>query len=222
MTIVKICGILTFEDGLAAAEAGADLIGLNFYRKSPRFVDAGAAAEIVGDMRAQLGTDCPIFVGLFVNETVGLISRTMEQVGFKSAQLSGDESPEMLRELYGTAYKSIRPRTPAEASSEAALFSADGPQDPRLPSLLVDAYHPALYGGTGESASADVFAAAIAPRVMLAGGLTPENVGERVAQLRPWGVDVASGVEHDGQPGRKDAAKMRAFVSAVKGNNDGR
>lgn len=217
MTVVKICGILTLEDGLAAARAGADLIGLNFYRKSPRFVDEETAAAIASGMRAQLGAGCPVFVGLFVNETVGVISRTMEQVGFTWVQLSGDESPEMLRELRGTAYKSIRPRTPAEAADEAALFGPGGPQDSRLPSLLVDAYHPALYGGTGASAPADVFAAAAAPRVMLAGGLTPDNVAERVAQLQPWGVDVASGVEAEGQPGRKDAAKMRAFVDAAKG-----
>ncbi len=217
MTAVKICGIITLDDGLAAAEAGADLIGLNFYRKSPRFVKADTAAAIASGMRAKLGANCPVLVGLFVNEAVGVISRRMEQVGFKWVQLSGDESPELMRELHGTAYKGIHPRTPAEAAEDAALFGKFGPQDERLPSLLVDAYHPALYGGTGESTSADVFAAAIAPRMMLAGGLTPENVAERVALLNPWGVDVASGVEVEGLIGRKDAAKMHAFVDAAKG-----
>jgi phosphoribosylanthranilate isomerase len=218
MTVIKVCGIMTLEDGLAAADAGADLIGLNFYRKSPRFVERDVAALIAAAMREQLGVACPIFVGLFVNEAVGMISRTMEQVGFRAVQLSGDESPEMLRELRGTAYKGIRPRTPAEAAADAALFAPFGPEDRRLPSLLVDAYHPSLYGGTGESAAADVFAAAAAPRVMLAGGLTPANVANRVVALKPWGVDVASGVEVEGQPGRKDAAKMRAFVQAVRGD----
>jgi phosphoribosylanthranilate isomerase len=216
MTVVKICGIVTLEDGLAAADAGADLLGLNFYRKSPRFVEVDVAAVITAAMREKLGAACPLFVGLFVNEAVGTISRTMETVGFRWVQLSGDESPDMLRELRGTAYKGIRPRKPAEAAEDAALFAAFGPQDVRVPSLLVDAYHPALYGGTGESASAEVISAAAAPRVMLAGGLTPANVAERVAALKPWGVDVASGVEVQGQPGRKDAAKMRAFVRAAK------
>ncbi|HYO87606.1 MAG TPA: phosphoribosylanthranilate isomerase, partial [Candidatus Limnocylindrales bacterium] len=181
MVAVKICGIVTLDDALAAAEAGADLLGLNFYRKSPRFVEPETAAAIAKGLRAELGADCPLLVGLFVNEAVGVISRTMEQVGFKVAQLSGDESPELLRELRGTAYKGIRPRTPAEAAEDAALFGALGPADDHLPSLLVDAYHPALYGGTGESASADVFATAVALRVMLAGGLTPENVAQRLA-----------------------------------------
>lgn len=217
MVIVKICGITTLEDGLAAAEAGADLLGLNFYRKSPRFIEVEAAAQIAARLRAALGPNSPLLVGLFVNEAAGRISTTMEAVGFKAVQLSGDESPELLSELRHTAYKAIRPRTPAEAAADAALFAPLGTDDSRLPALLVDAYHPGLYGGTGTSAPTDVFAAAQAPRVMLAGGLTPDNVAERVAELKPWGVDVASGVELDGQPGRKDPAKMRAFVDAAKG-----
>ncbi len=217
MVVVKICGITTLADALAAAEAGADLLGLNFYRKSPRFIEPAAAAELAAGLRAALGAKAPLLVGLFVNEAVGRISTTMEQVGFPYVQLSGDESPELLRELRRTAYKAIRPRTPAEAAEEAALFASLGPDDERLPALLVDAYHPGLYGGTGASAAADVFAAARGPRTMLAGGLTPDNVAGRVTALAPWGVDVASGVEVDGQPGRKDPAKMRAFVDAAKG-----
>lgn len=217
MVIVKICGITTLEDGLAAAEAGADLLGLNFYRKSPRFIEVEAAAQIAARLRAALGPNSPLLVGLFVNEAAGRISTTMEAVGFKAVQLSGDESPELLSELRHTAYKAIRPRTPAEAAADAALFAPLGTDDSRLPALLVDAHHPGLYGGTGTSAPTDVFSAAQGSRVMLAGGLTPDNVAERVAELKPWGVDVASGVELDGQPGRKDPAKMRAFVDAAKG-----
>ncbi|MBL8146298.1 MAG: phosphoribosylanthranilate isomerase [Anaerolineae bacterium] len=216
MVTVKICGITTLSDALAAAGAGADLLGLNFYRKSPRFIEVEAAALITAELRAALGADCPLLVGLFVNEALGRISTTMETVGFKAVQVSGDESPELLRELRRTAYKAIRPRSPAEAASDAALFDPLGPDDVRLPSLLVDAFHPGLYGGTGASTPAGVFGAVQAQRVMLAGGLMPDNVAERVAQLQPWGVDVASGVEFEGQPGRKDPAKMRAFVEAAK------
>jgi len=220
MTVVKICGIIRLEDALAAAEAGADMIGLNFYRKSPRFIEVEAATLLCSQLRAELGAECPLIVGLFVNEIVGRISITMERVGFKYVQLSGDESTEMLRELKGTAYKAIRPRTRDEALSDIAYFSPDFSTDARIPSILVDAYHPDLYGGTGEGTNSEVAKAArdAVPRLMLAGGLTPENVAARVSAIQPWGVDVASGVEN-GAPGVKDAAKMRDFVMAVRGNN---
>lgn len=218
MTRVKVCGITTLEDALAAAEAGADYLGLNFYRKSPRFIEPEAARALVAAVRAELGENCPLFVGLFVNDPVGKISVTMEQVGIRFVQLSGDESAEMLRELRGTAYKSIRPRDSAEAAIDAAYFAPHFTSDERLPSLLVDAYHPSLYGGTGMQASHEIALAVRAkvPRLMLAGGLTPDNVAHAVRAVRPFAVDVASGVEIEGQPGRKDAAKVRAFIQAAK------
>lgn len=218
MTRVKICGITSLEDGLAAAQAGADMLGLNFYRRSPRFIEPDAAAALCAALRSELGADCPTLIGLFVNEIVGRISITMGKVGLKFVQLSGDESGEMVRELKGTGYKAIRPRSKAEALDDAAYFTEFAPTDERVPSLLLDAYHPDLYGGTGEQASIEVALAVTAavPRLMLAGGLKPENVGGIVRQAQPWGVDVASGVEFDGQPGRKDAMKMRDFVQAAK------
>lgn len=218
MTRVKICGITSLEDGLAAAQAGADMLGLNFYRRSPRFIEPDAAAALCAALRSELGADCPTLIGLFVNEIVGRISITMGKVGLKFVQLSGDESGEMVRELKGTGYKAIRPRSKAEALDDAAYFTEFAPTDERVPSLLLDAYHPDLYGGTGEQASIEVALAVTAavPRLMLAGGLKPENVGGIVRQAQPWGVDVASGVEIDGQPGRKDAMKMRDFVQAAK------
>ncbi len=218
MTRVKICGITSLEDGLAAAQAGADMLGLNFYRRSPRFIESDAAAALCAALRSELGADCPTLIGLFVNEIVGRISITMGKVGLKFVQLSGDESGEMVRELKGTGYKAIRPRSKAEALDDAAYFTEFAPTDERVPSLLLDAYHPDLYGGTGEQASIEVALAVTAavPRLMLAGGLKPENVGGIVRQAQPWGVDVASGVEFDGQPGRKDAMKMRDFVQAAK------
>lgn len=218
MTIVKICGVTTFADALSAAEAGADMLGLNFYKRSPRYLEPEAAREIAVALRAQLGAACPLLVGVFVNEVVGRVSQTMEIVGLNFAQLSGDEFGEMLKEMRGVAFKGIRPRNCAEALDDAAYYQKAQATDPRAPSLLLDAHHPTLYGGTGEQARVDITLAVRAQvaRLMLAGGLTPDNVAYIVHEVQPWGVDVASGVEVDGQPGRKDAAKMRAFVNAVR------
>lgn len=218
MTIVKICGVTTIDDALRAAEAGADMLGLNFYKPSPRYLEPDTAREIAAALRAQLGAACPLLVGIFVNEVVGRVSHTMEIVGLNFAQLSGEESGEMLREMRGVAFKGIRPRTRAEALEDAAYFLNAQSVDERAPSLLLDAHHPALYGGTGEQASVEVALAVKAqvPRLMLAGGLTPDNVAQSVRQVQPWGVDVASGVEVDSQSGRKDAAKMRDFIAAVR------
>lgn len=217
MVRVKICGITTLEDGVMAARAGADLLGVNFFPKSPRYVEPDAARVMCDALRAELGAACPPLVGVFVNEVVGRISITMEKVGLNFAQLSGDESVEMLRELRGIGFKGIRPRSQAEALDDTAYFGQFVAINERIPSLLIDAYHPQLYGGTGEHASVDVAVAVRekTPRLMLAGGLTPENVAVRIAAIQPWGVDVASGVEGV-RPGRKDAAKVAAFISAAK------
>jgi phosphoribosylanthranilate isomerase len=218
MTKVKICGITSLEDALAAARAGADMLGFNFYKRSPRYIEPEAAATLCNGLRKELGIDCPTLVGLFVNEVVGRISITMGKVGFKFVQLSGDESGEMVRELKGTGYKAIRPRNKAEALDDAAYFLQYAPADERIPSMLLDAYHPDLYGGTGEQANIEVAQAvkALVPRLMLAGGLKPETVGEMARHVQPWAVDVASGVEIEGQPGKKDHAKLRDFVQAVR------
>jgi phosphoribosylanthranilate isomerase len=140
----------------------------------------------------------------------------MDEVGLDGAQLSGDEPASVLAELDGCGFKAIRPRSREEALEQAAGMLPFAPIHDRLPSLLVDAYHKELYGGTGEQASIEVAQAVklIAPRVMLAGGLTPDNVAERVRAIRPWGVDTASGVES--APGVKDPARVRAFVAAVR------
>ncbi len=215
---VKICGITLFEDALAATEAGVDLLGFNFYKKSPRYITPEAAASICDRLRAQMGDACPILVGVFVNEVVAVISAITRKAGLNCAQLHGDESEAMIKELYGIGFKAIRPMNMAQALDDVSYFKPQFPTVERWPSLLLDAYHPNLYGGTGEQASTEVALAVKAqvPRLMLAGGLTPENVGGRVQAILPWGVDTASGVEIEGQPGIKDAGKIRAFVDAVK------
>ncbi|RMF77541.1 MAG: phosphoribosylanthranilate isomerase [Chloroflexi bacterium] len=217
MVRVKICGVTNYEDALIAAEAGADMLGLNFYKPSPRYIPPDEAATLCDHLRDELGNECPVLVGVFVNEVVGVVSAIMDQVGLDFAQLSGDESDEMAAELRGVAFKSIRPRNKDEALDDTRYYMPHFPEDERVPSLLLDAYRPNLYGGTGEEASIEVAQAVKneVPRLMLAGGLTPENVADRIAAIQPWGVDVASGVELPGDKTKKDASRIRTFVEAV-------
>ncbi len=217
MTKVKICGVTTLDDALMVANAGADMIGLNFHKASPRYLSIELAREICAGLKQQLGDRCPALVGVFVNATDSDITDVKQKAGLDFIQLSGDESDRMIAELRGIAFKAIRPMNKAMALEDVNYFRAQFPTNDRIPAILVDAYHPKLYGGTGEEASIEVALAVkeAVPRMMLAGGLTPENVGERVALIQPWGVDVASGVESD-QPGVKDAAKVRAFIEAAR------
>ncbi|NWG17380.1 MAG: phosphoribosylanthranilate isomerase [Chloroflexi bacterium] len=217
MTRIKICGLMTFEDALLAAEAGADMLGFNFFKKSPRYITPDAALPICDALRSQLGPACPLLVGLFVNEIVSNISAVTNKVGLDCAQLSGDESDDLLKELRGMAFKAIRPMNVAQALDDVNYYRPLFPSNEHLPSLLLDANQPGLYGGTGTTVGLDIALAVrdAVPRLMLAGGLTPENVAGAVEQVRPWGVDVAGGVE--AEPGKKDAGRMRAFVQTVRG-----
>ena len=214
---VKICGITRLEDALIASDAGADLLGLNFYKPSPRSVDIESARQLCDTLREKLGDKCPTLVGVFVNMAMGDISIITEKVGLDFAQLSGDETDTMLQELRGIGFKSIRPMNMDMALDDVNYFSKTMPKKDNAPSLLLDAYHPSLYGGTGEVASQQVALAVKeqVPRMMLAGGLNPDNVAERVQAIRPWGVDVASGVE-DGTAGVKSTEKMRFFIKLAK------
>ena len=217
MTKVKICGIRSPENALMAARAGADLIGLNFYPESPRYVEPALAREIAGELRDVLREHCPTLVGVFVNAAADEVRSTAAYVGLDYAQLSGDESLSTARALDGIAFKAIRPVDEAEAMASVELFADTSPKEDSAPSLLLDAFNPKLYGGTGETAS-DAIALAVksaVARLMLAGGLRPENVAERVRRIKPWAVDVASGVE-GGTPGIKDEYKVRSFIEALR------
>jgi phosphoribosylanthranilate isomerase len=202
MTKIKICGIKTVDDALAAMDAGADLLGFNFYPNSPRYISVGQCRDVMSVMRkyGQI-----TYVGVFVNASVAEIRATMETAALTLAQLHGDETSEMIRSLDGRAFKAFR----------GVPDRLNGFAREDAPALLVDASVKGAYGGTGMTADWKR-AAELAKHIplLLAGGLTPENVAEAVRQVRPWGVDVASGVESS--PGMKDAAKMKAFVKAVK------
>ena len=210
---IKICGLTSLEDALAAAEAGADAIGLNFYPGSPRYVMLDDAAAIAANLPANV-----LKVGVFVNAAATDIRRHVAAVGLDAVQLHGDEPPEFLSELKGISLlRALRP-APGETASIHAWVARARELNVLPDMLLVDALRAGEYGGTG--ARADWTAAAqlcreeSLPPICLAGGLNPENVADAIAAVRPTAVDVASGVESS--PGRKDAQKMRHFVAAAR------
>jgi phosphoribosylanthranilate isomerase len=199
---VKICGITNVDDGLAAAEAGADVLGFVFYDQSPRRIALPAAAGLIGQL--------PPFVlkaGVFVNAPEDVVLRAIAECGLNLLQFHGDEPPAYCLQFGLMSMKAFRIRG---AASLQAL--------PNYPTdaWLLDAYCPGKPGGTGETFNWDLAreARGYGRPVFLAGGLTPENVAEAVRRAQPYGVDVSSGVE--AAPGRKDHAKIRAFIHAAK------
>jgi phosphoribosylanthranilate isomerase len=137
MTRIKICGVTDYDNALMCAQAGADMLGLNFYRQSPRYIERNQARELCDRLRDTLGDSCPLLVGVFVNATVGDVSVITNHVGLDAAQLSGDESDNMVAELHGMAYKAIRPMNKTMALEDIAYYQAHFPKDERLPSILL-------------------------------------------------------------------------------------
>lgn len=191
------------------AEAGADLIGLNFYPKSPRFVTREAARGIAPAIK-KLSSPL-ILVGVFVNESADVMNSILDECGLDLAQLSGDEPSDVLEAMGDRGFKAIR-NYQLQITNNKRQTSNDKPD------VLVDAYAAGQYGGTGRTADWES-AARIANqcRLLLAGGLTPENVAAAVARVRPWGVDVASGVESS--PGVKDRERVIRFIRNAKSEN---
>lgn len=199
MTIrVKICGITRVEDARAAIGAGADMIGLNFYAKTPRFVDVARACEI----REAVGARATL-VGVFVNASRSYIDDRLRAVSLDMIQFSGDEDDAALA---GWPVPSIvARRLKAVESSSVRPHRGDY--------VLYDAFDAKLFGGTGNRISLDQLRAVDLSRAFIAGGLNPDNVAE-VAALGPYAVDCASGVESS--PGVKDHDKIRSFVNNAK------
>jgi phosphoribosylanthranilate isomerase len=206
---VKICGLTNLEDARAAVGLGADLLGFNFYPPSPRYISPPDAAQIIRELRHQ--DQSTRMVGVFVNETPAQIRAVLEMCSLDFAQLSGDEFQEVLALFGGRAFKALRPTTQESALSLAEQFANPHNQ----PALLFDTNVPGEYGGTGKTAAWNV-ASAVAERypILLAGGLTPENLAQAVQAVQPWGVDVASGVEFT--PGKKDPQKMARFMDIAR------
>jgi phosphoribosylanthranilate isomerase len=196
---VKICGITRVEDALAAVALGADMIGLNFYPPSPRSLTIERAMEIC---RA-VGRRCEV-VGVFVNADREYIAERMGALGLDMLQFHGNEDEEALA---GWPVKVIR----------ALRIKGESPRESVTPSaadyVLLDTFHPELFGGTGVSRSLDGLKGLELSRIFISGGLNPDNVGEAVA-MRPYAVDVASGIE--AAPGIKDPSKLRSFILNAK------
>ena len=208
---VKICGLTRVDEAVACLQAGDDLIGLNFHPDSPRCIDLARAAEI---MTALGGPEQVI--GLFVNRPADEVARLADGLGIVRIQLHGDEPPEDLRVL--DRFWLVRAFRLGAVEHIRAMnrYLEQCRTVGRLPdAILLDAHAPGRLGGTATVVTEDILAAIPSlPRMILAGGLSPDNVAERVAIARPWMVDVASGVESS--PGRKDAAQVAAFIQAVR------
>lgn len=199
MVKVKVCGITNVNDGMACATMGADFIGFVF-APSPRRVTPEQARAVIDQLPVPVKT-----VGIFVNEDPEKIRQIRGFCGLDAVQLHGDESEDMVAELGGSVIKALR-------------VGSHGEPDPNAypnATLLLDAYCPQARGGTGTTFDWNLAAAtAKRRRVILAGGLTPENVIEAVQTVHPYAVDVSSGVES--APGRKDHAKLERFIRRAK------
>ncbi len=200
-TRVKICGITRRQDALAAAEAGADALGFVFYPPSPRNIELERAVEIVASLPPFVTT-----VGLFVNADAETIAQVVREARIDLLQFHGDECPDYCASHGRPWIKAIRMKEGVDLETEARRYAG-------ARALLLDAYRPGVPGGTGDLFEWDRVPASLAPRIVLAGGLTPENVSEAVRRVRPWAVDVSGGVE--AAPGIKDADKIERFLRGV-------
>lgn len=205
MTFIKICGITNVDDALAAVAAGADALGFNFYKPSPRYVTPQTAREIVKQLPLSVLT-----VGVFVNEeSPQSVYNIASEAGVTALQLHGDESPSYCHELAGDRYV-------IKTLSVSNDFEIQMAQDYKVQAIMLDTKNNALRGGTGR-----VFDWSIArevnhvvPKLFLAGGLSPENINEAIETVGPYAVDACSALEDE--PGRKNHERMRTFVELVR------
>ncbi|MEK9629780.1 MAG: phosphoribosylanthranilate isomerase [Nitrospinota bacterium] len=200
-TQVKVCGMTNLKDALAAVESGADAIGFIFYKKSPRSVNMKTVREIVAELPPFVDT-----VGVFVNETADQINKIADRCKLDRIQLHGDESPAFCNKIRRRVIKAIRVKD---------MQSLKNLSNYPVSSFLLDTYSEEQKGGTGKIFDWNlVHPAKKCGPVILAGGLTPNNVRQAIRRVQPYGVDVCSGVES--QPGIKDHTKMKEFLNIVK------
>jgi phosphoribosylanthranilate isomerase len=218
MTWIKICGTTNLEDALLASRAGADAVGFVF-AESPRRIEPKLAAEIVAQLPVTIEK-----VGVFANERAARIRAIVKQVALTAVQLHGDETTDLAEQLFPETdktrprlYRALSMKTIFSSANAAALLRAQRVK-PVFDALLVDSGSP-RGGGTGltfdwDRAQPFIVGLKKTGKVIVAGGLTPENVARAIQMFRPWGVDVATGVES--APGKKDSQKVAAFVNAVR------
>jgi phosphoribosylanthranilate isomerase len=201
---VKICGITSVEDALAAADAGADAIGVNLIPGTRRNVSEPVARGIADAVGERL-----LVVGVVADLPLERLLELRTRLGLGALQLHGAEPPELLAELLPGAYKAVRIGGP-EGVRQAERYAGER--------LLVDSKHAGSLGGSGQSFDHGlVVELARRRRLILAGGLTPDNVSDAIGRVAPWGVDVATGVEQPGEPRRKQPALIARFVRAARG-----
>lgn len=207
MTYVKVCGITNLEDALAAVAAGADMLGFNFYRPSPRYLDPHAAREIIDQVPTEVLT-----VGVFVNEAQAIVEQIADAAGVAAVQLHGDESPEFCQRL--------KHRYVIKVLAARQDFDPARACDFDVQAIMLDAFDRKARGGTGHTIDWSLARRTreLVPRLFLAGGLSPENVTAAIAAVEPYAVDACSALETS--PGRKDAQRLRAFVQAVRRSTD--
>ena len=216
----KICGITRAEDAVCAAQLGVSALGFNFFPGSSRCIEPARAAGIISELHQQPSHELPLCVGLFVNFSLNEVLKTIETSHVNAVQFHGDESLEMLQE-----FRTARPEFPIIRAFRAGgrecreINASVVEHSHRISNLtvLIDAFVPGAWGGTGVQISSDLYAdctAGCEAPVVLAGGLTPENVASAIAATHPRGVDTAGGVED--RPGIKSRAKMEQFIKAAQ------
>ena len=205
MTLVKICGITNLEDALAAVDAGADALGFNFYKASPRYITPPQARKIIEQL-----PDSILTVGVFVNEELNTVRAIANEASLSALQLHGDESVEYCRDL-SADFHVIKTFAVSDSFDVQALAPYS------VEAIMLDTKHNNLRGGTGRVFDWSVAQRVVSmiPKLFLAGGLSPENVENAVEIVRPFAVDACSALEDS--PGKKNHERMRVFVDAVRG-----
>ncbi|NRP47290.1 phosphoribosylanthranilate isomerase [Marinobacterium sp. xm-d-564] len=205
-TRVKICGITNIDDALSAADAGCDALGFVFYAKSPRAVTPEQAAEIISKLPAFVTS-----VALFVNESAEVVNQVIATAGVDLLQFHGDESAEFCSRFSRPYIKALRMKPELDLTAQFETYASSQ-------GILLDAYTPGIPGGTGEMFDWSRIPTELATKIILAGGLSAENVAEAIAQVSPYAVDVSGGVE--ASKGIKDSNKMTDFMNEVyRANN---
>lgn len=202
ITKVKVCGITNLEDALLAVESGADAVGFIFYEKSPRYISLKAASRISKEL--------PPFVtvvGVFVNESPDKVNTAIKEAGLDCVQFHGDETPEACEAAGAKVIKAFRIKDRKDINAIRNYY---------VSAYLLDTYKEGVPGGTGETFNWEIASEAKKMgRIILSGGLNPDNIADAVRQVEPYGVDVSSGVEI--KPGKKDPEKVKRFIELAKG-----